>query len=498
MLRRLSITARGRSRRDAQLTLAALCGLAVIAGVSGLTATMVFRQTGNLKWVLAFGGPLALLFVLNSRQPLRLLVGAVIVAAPFGSLRATFSGVAIPFFAVLLVTTIATAILTGPRPRRLSPLGAAGIVGAVLLAIPLVSGAGVSAHVILIGTAALVAWLISAVAREPGGMRFVLGSLVVAGLVQAAIAIWEVHTSHQVNFYGSAGSAVFGSGYFFGFDQTFRPIGSFYDPIGLGNVLGLAMPVGLVLAVGQESVGKRLLGTAAIGVIAVGLLLSLSRMSWVGGAAGLVLATLLLPPHERRRGIMVLLPLGVILALVVAGVGGTSIGDRFSSVFHPRAAKVSTATGDQQRVEQWAASLKIWASQPVAGAGLGNMAQALATRLPYTNSDAQAQSTYLQLLGEGGILGAGALVLLLLTQARVLFHGLRSSHRTIAAGLAGATLALMVEWTTDVSVRYTPVAACMAVLFGAAAGLWHGLHRLEEAESAAPATGKLREPVPAL
>jgi O-antigen ligase len=442
----------------------------------------LFRQAGTLKWLVAFGGPLALLIVLNAREPLRLLVGALIVAAPFGFLQAKVAGFQLPFLAALLVAAIAAAALTGPRPRRLSPLGKAGIAGAVLLAIPLFSGSGISAQVILLGTAALVAWLVSSVSREPAGMRFVFGSLVVSGVIQALLAIWELHTKHQLNFYGSAGSTVFGQGYFFGYGNTFRPLGSFYDPNSLGNVLSIAMPLALVLAARQASVAKRLLGTAAIGVIGVGLLISLSRMSWVGAAAGVVLATVLLPSRDRGRAVMVLLPLAVVLALVIAGTSGNAFGSRFSSIFHPRASTVATAPGDVQRVEIWDASLKVWASHPVAGVGLNKMIPALSQRLPYISLYAQAQSTYLQVLGEAGLLGGAALVLLLLTQVRVLVSALSSSQKALAAGLAGATLAMMVGWISDVTVRYTPVAACMAVLFGTAAGLWHGRERRDEKE----------------
>jgi hypothetical protein len=48
----------------------------------------------------------------------------------------------------------------------------------------------------------------------------------------------------------------------------------------------------------------------------------------------------------------------------------------------------------------------------------------------------------------------------------------RPELRMASAALAGATLALLIEWSTDVTVRYAPVAASMAVIFGATAALY--------------------------
>jgi len=485
VLRRLRkrVSLRGVGRDEARLGLAMLCFLAVVAGVSGATVSAVFRQAGTLKWALAFTGPVGLLTVLAAKHPLRVAVGLLIVAVPFGNLRATIHGVEIPLVGGLAALAVVIAILSGPLPRRLSPLGAGAITGMVLLAIPLLSGGGqtpllsgggtpIQSHLVVLLAAGVVAWLTSAVAREADGLRFVLGALVVSATVQAAVAIWELHTKHQVNFYGSAGSSEFGSDYFFGYGQTFRPLGSFYDPISLGNLLALAIPISFVSVLTEPSAVKRLAGVAATLVIAIGLLLTLSRMSWVGATAGLLLSTLLLPRRERRRALLVLVPTAVALLLVIVSVGGQAFGNRFESILHPRQATVSTSLGDKVRVEDWTASLQIWESDPVAGVGLGNMPAALAQRLPFITLGAQAQSVYLQLLAEAGVLGGAALLLLLLTQARVIIAGLHSSQRRIAAGLAGSTLAMMLGWTTDVTIRYAPVACYVAVVFGAAAGMW--------------------------
>lgn len=456
---------------DAKLVVSVLFAAAAMAGVSGLTASAIFRQPSTEKWALAFVGPILLLVLVNSAEPLVLLYGAALVVIPFGDTGALLLGVHIPAAFVVVGAAVVTAILSGPDPRRLTSLGAAGLAGAVLLLIPMFEGAAVFAHAVILCTAASIGWLTSVMVRKLNGVRIVMTCFVLSASVQALFAIYELTTKHQINFYGSAGSAVFGPNYFFGYESTFRPVGSFYDPISLGNMLGIALPLGLVLAVQAATTVKRLAAFGMIGVIGAGLLLTLSRMSWVAAAAGLLLTILLLPGKQSRRALGTLLPLVGIIAALAFGGGSTAFGDRVTSILHPRSAKVVTASGDIARVQDWAASVKIWAKHAVAGAGLGHYPLALSQQQPDYASGVEAQSTYLQLLAEGGLLGAGALLILVLTQVRGLFDLLRAPQRVFAAALAGATLAMLIEWSTDVTVRYAPVAGCMAVVFGATAGL---------------------------
>lgn len=460
------------AREHVRLIATILLGAASLVGASGLTATAVFRQMSTLKWAVGFLAPLAIGVLINVARPLLVAVALVILAAPFGGLKATFAGAPIPFLGVIVAVAVVTALLAGPAPRSLGVLGWAALLAGLLLVVPVFTGAGIPDHLVLFGTAAVVGWLITVAAREPGGPRFLLGAFALSALIQAGIAIWEVHTKHQLNFYGAAGSTVFGRGYFFGFDNTFRPIGTFYDPISLGNVLALALPVTLaLLATSRRPLGQ-LLSIATITVIGVGLLLSLSRMSWVGAAVGSLVTLVFLPAPLRGRAVGLLPVLAIVLALVVTGAAGHTFSDRFSSIFSPRNTSHSTSKGDTQRVEEWNAVLAIGSSHSVSGVGLGRLPAALGEKLPYVNQQSQAQSTYLQLWGEGGALGVSALAVLIAGEVICLYRALRRPQsRPLAAGVAGAVVALLAFWLSDVTARYAPVMACMTLIFAASAAL---------------------------
>jgi O-antigen ligase len=450
-----------------------ICAVGVLLGVSGLTAHEVFLQPSRVKWAVSFIGPAYILLVLTVRRPLFFLVGALIVCAPLGSLGAQFGGVHVPLELLILLTAGVAAVLDGPPPSRMSPIGLAGILAVALLLVPLLSGSGIFAHVILFATAGYVAWLVSIIGRQKGGLDWLFAAVSVAAVLQSIAAIYEVVTKHQINFYGSAGSTVYGSSFFFRYGSTFRPVGTFYDPISLGNVLAVAIPIQLIVAVRQPSLGRRLVATAALAITGAALLLSLSRMSWVGGIIGLLLMLVLLPPVLRRRGISVLLPMAVAVLIAATGANSQAFGRRLDSIFAPTSSSTASHVEDQQREADWAASLQIWSSHPVGGVGLGKDPTALAQRLPlFSHQNDQSQSVYFQLLAEAGVLGAAALVLVVLTHAQILLGAWKTQDRAAVVALAGSTVAMLIGWTTDVTVRYAPVAACMAVLFGAGAAIW--------------------------
>ena len=166
---------------------------------------------------------------------------------------------------------------------------------------PFWEGTAHSQYLVVFGAMIVVGWLVARAASLPGGLRVVAWSLVASGTIQAALAIWEFRTGHLLNLYSSAGNNVFGSDYFFAFGTENRPTGSLYDPISLGNILALACPLALVLSATARTTTARLLASVAMLLIGIGLTLSLSRMSWIGAVAGLVLAIVLLPSRHRSR-----------------------------------------------------------------------------------------------------------------------------------------------------------------------------------------------------
>jgi O-antigen ligase len=206
------------------------------------------------------------------------------------------------------------------------------------------------------------------------------------------------------------------------------------------------------------------------GVAALGLVLSLSRMSIIGGLAGLLVALLLLPGTVRLRtsaGVVAMVALVVVLGL---GFGGSGLRTRIASTFDPTAAHVSTAQGDLKRVAIWDAAIKTGEHHLVTGVGVGNITRYLPQYGVPVAVAAHAHDTYLQFFGEGGLLGLLALLGLIGASFTDLFRAF-AHNRLWVAGAAGALIATLIAWTTDVEVRYVQVSAMVAVLMGLIAAL---------------------------
>lgn len=442
----------------------AVGALATAAAVSGASQHVLFTYATPLKYAVTVAAPLVLVVAAASREPLLVITPVLVVGAPFAGATASLGGVSLPLFALLLAVAAALAVVSGPLGGRVSALGLAAPVALVLLAVPVALGNPSRHYAVLFGTTAVTAWVVARAASLPRGTEVVLGSLIGSAALQGALAIWELRSGSRLDLYGSAGSDVFGAGYFFGYEGTFRPVGSFYDPISLGNVLALACPVALVLVARTRGLARLalILATALIGA---GLATTLSRMSWIGAVAGCVLALALLPAGRRLAPFaLAAAAVGAALVLATASGGGT-FATRFDSIFHPTASSVPTAAGDRQRVELWRAALTTAEQHPLLGTGFGNLFPQLSHQVAGTWPGSNAQSTYLQVLAEGGLLGGAALVLVLAAFGGDLAAALRRD-RLLGAGLAGAGLCLLLVWTTDWTFRYVPVAASVAVVLG--------------------------------
>lgn len=448
-----------------------VAGATALAGASGLTEAALFHQPSMLKYALTVAGPLFLGMLLTVRQPLLLVTALLLIAAPFAGLQMTPHGIRVPVLEPILILGAIVIALSRPPALKRSALSIAAPVLMLTFVIPVVDSPTRADVLGVLAGLFLAAYFAARVSTTPSGFLALVWAFVLSAVLQAGLAIWEHATGYLINFYGQAGSKVFGSSYFFGFSGTSRPPGAFYDPISLGDVLAIAIPLSMGLLV-HEARRRRWLGAAAaaaaIAVIAVGLEMSLSRASWVAAGVGLLATAILLPPRPR----WVVLPAAVLAVTIPATLGvfsGGSTGvQRLSSIVHPLS-ESGTGQGDRIRLEIWQRALSTTAEHPIVGVGFGRFQRILAAEYAPAGTQGHAQSTYLQVAAEGGIIALGGLLAVFLALGRDLSRVLRRDRLT-GAVLAGACIAMLVAWTTDVTIRYSGVAVCMGALFGMVAG----------------------------
>jgi O-antigen ligase len=445
---------------------------ATVLGACGITARALFTETSEIKYVVSVMAPLVAVFVALAPDPLRLLFALAIVVAPF-TFVTTITGVTLSPLIVVLVAALIVAALSLEGGRGHTATGLGVLAALALLAGPVALSRDPATSTLWLGVLVTCGWLAFRLAQEPGGLRLVLGLVVAAAGVQAVLAIWEAKTGQRLNLYDVSGQSAVSSQDFFNFEREKRPSGAMPNPIALGNVLALACP--LVVALANETrsrlVALTLLGAA--GLIAVGVAFTLSRMSWIGAAVGVVVTLVLLPPPARlRSAIAVACVLALVVQFVVA-FGGTALHDRFASIEAPTSRVNRTSGGDQIRLGLWRAAIGVAEAEPVFGTGYGKLVPELAKRTDGVAPGGHAHSVYLQFLAEAGIAGALALLLVIAGVVRDLWHGLTCHRdgevRLLAAGIAGSVACILVVWVTDYNVRYTQVGAIIAVIFGAAA-----------------------------
>ena len=443
-------------------------GALSILAATGLIATHVFHEPTTLKYVVTVIAPLLLSVVCLTREPLRLLVGAAIVTAPW-DLNVTLQGVKISPVTLLLALAAFVALLSPERRSAARASATATVVTlAVVLLLPALAIGREQPHFLTWIIATLAAgWLAIQIAREPGGLRFVIAMLVLAATAQGLIAFYEYARHANLNLYSSEVNETVSQHYFFSFANSFRPAGTLPDPDSLGNMLALACPLALALAVEASTRLLRLTWAACALIITVALTISFSRMSWIGAAVGVVLVLALLPGRRRlaaSAGIVALLLATVLIGL---SVGGAHLRERFSSIENPTARVNRTAQGDKEREQIWSASLATAYAHPAVGVGLGRLQEHLSENLGASKEGLHAQSVYFQFFAEAGIAGLLALALLLAHAATGIFAGL-SRERLLMAGVAGAFVAVLLGWITDTTARYTSVSVMIAFLFGGA------------------------------
>jgi O-antigen ligase len=459
---------------EARRTVVVIAGLVALLGAMGITEARLFHQASTLKYALTVVGPLFVGVLAMSTRPIVLITALLVIAAPFAGFNMTFQALRVPLLAPILIIGTAIAMLSPPQRAPRSALAAAGLLLLATFVLPTIESPVPTDVLVVLASLFVAGYLVSRASATPEGFRAIVWAFVASAAIQAALAIWESTTGNRLNLYGSAGAQTFGanSGYFFGYLGTkTRPPGAFYDPISLGNMLAIAVPLSAGLAIHYAGLRRWLKGGAAIlalGVIVVGLEITLSRMSWVGAAVGLAVAALLLPRPQRRVVLPALVLVFAVTALVGAFGGHSSALQRLSSITHPLN-ETGTAQGDVLRVEIWQRAASIAVNHPVAGIGFGELRNVIAGELVPAGTQSHAHSTYLQLAAEGGAIALLGLLAVLLALRRDLGRALRDD-RLWGAALVGSGIAMLICWLTDVTIRYSGVAVCMGVVFGLVAG----------------------------
>ena len=190
--------------------------------------------------------------------------------------------------------------------------------------------------------------------RDRRDLGIVFGAVLGLGLGEALYGIWQAATG--------AGASIGGA--------NVRAVGTFgaVDVMAMSVVVGFALLVltAFTLVAPRYGAAAVPVALAGLGVLALALLLALSRGSWIALAAAVGLMLLVFDRWLAVKAAVCCAALG----LVAFGVlGGGAIAQRYASIAG------SVSAPDQSvsdRYDLWAAAGRIWADHPVAGVGVKN------------------------------------------------------------------------------------------------------------------------------
>lgn len=260
--------------------------------------------------------------------------------------------------------------------------------------------------------------------------------------------------------------------------------------------LGLGFALGFLLAGGREGLlrqrSHRPWAAYAAGVLIVGIVTSQSRggfLAMVAAAAVLLVGLLarsarVAGPIRAAATMTAMLGLAALFLLVLGDA--SPYQRRLATILDPG------ERGYSVRAEIWGVGLRAWRDHPLWGTGLGSFAAATA---PYFDQDygvffARAENEYVDLLVEGGLIGLGLGLMLLVGVARLGLRALAAAptprdRATILGGMFGL-LALAFHSLSDFGPHVPGVAVPAVILCGHLGRL--GLATRVPRRAAAPAT----------
>jgi len=384
------------------------------------------------------------------------------------------------------------------RPTVL-PMGLLALVTALAAAasiLPDVSWNGSYARgqgVLTLGAYLIVALLVATLTRHAAQARRLGAAIALSGFLPAAYG-WVQHAGRDPLPWQQA-------------DLAARVPGTLGNPIFLGALLVMTIPLALwrlVLAVeaarsalarrdGPRARGVRAALILAWGAVAVveggGLLFTRSRGPFAGLLVALVVFGLALA-HARAlpwlRRAATILGVGAILVLLAANLWASGAGRAAASA--PRVLRWAPATSDSSEVRLliWRPALDLVARRPVLGCGLDTLMTCYYPVYPTPLRHIEAPNAVpdrmhnilLDAAAETGLLGLGALLVLLGVTARTLLRLTRraahSPERALAAALLAALLGHVAEGLFGIAIVST------LLLTWAIAGLAAALTALDQ------------------
>ena len=310
---------------------------------------------------------------------------------------------------------------------------------------------------------------VGALAADQGRRRIICWTWAAAAAATVGVAVvWYVRTySAAIKAAAELGGSV---------PQTaIRVESTFINSNFYAEFLVLSIGVGLYLMAAPRR-GERIIAWAFTGLVAITLVLTYTRGSWLGLFVALALAALMVNP----RYLLFLIGLPVIAVMFVPGVTN-------------RIAQALTLEGSAGfRTKLWMIAGAAVADRPIFGWGLGRFYEAFASvvdRRPGLSvgfAAYGAHNSYLTLAAEAGIVCAVAFIWLIWRLGRIsTSESLRAEaprrRRLRAAALGVGLLAFALNGLTSNSFQHPQA----AIFFWILAGILIGLHREQTADAPA-------------
>lgn len=262
-------------------------------------------------------------------------------------------------------------------------------------------------------------------------------------------------------------------------DASIRWSSTFYWPNPFAAFLVMALPVALARMMRAGGIREAAAQGAAVILLGTALVFTGSRGVWIALAAALPVMAVVLRPRSwgtamRRVAVVVVLCAAAVTLLGRIGPAGGAGGPagRAASIADPADPSVIG------RLNFWGSALRIFADHPVVGTGPGTFGAAH----PAYQRDPRfyardPHNLYLQFLAEMGLVGAAALILLLVSLAFLWIAALGAAvfpeHYSVVAGAGVSLLAFLVHSAVDMDWSYPAnpaMAFALVGLLGAAVG----------------------------